>query len=419
MKTAKTLALLWVGLLAYLPPASGTPAPLSSQAIFKKWAGAVVTVETATKTGTGFFSSFGFLYTAFHVLDGAHSATITFPSGQTARITGAVVADKAKDYALLIADLKIAGPKLGDYAALQPGERVAVIGSPRGLAQTVTEGIVSAKRQDGDRQLLQLPAGISPGSSGSPVFNTQGEIVGLVVEKMEGESLNFAVSSADLKGLGGVPLSLAFAAPAPTGAPGPPPGTQTAAAASEPGSALCRDDDPRFRDLVIHSAVGYVGLKGVGLIVEKVPDALSGVISADDLRQWVSDALANGGINVMAADDHRAALATGSASQSDINELRWADGFYSSIDVSLNAVRMEDGSVSISYALDVGRAGIIMPGWMDMVRVDNLGAVQCLGAARNMKEHIRQEVAELAAQIVSRYQYANRPSDTSEKSNGG
>src|SRR5438309_10780277 len=110
MKTCRLLALLWIAVLACRGPASGSPTPLSSQEIFRKWAGAVVTIETPTKTGTGFFDSLGFLYTAYHVLEGAGTASITFPDGQKAKVTGALVADKAKDYALLMAGCKISGP---------------------------------------------------------------------------------------------------------------------------------------------------------------------------------------------------------------------------------------------------------------------------------------------------------------------
>jgi serine protease Do len=74
------------------------------------------------------------------------------------------------------------------------GEKVLVIGNPEGLRGTVSDGIISAFREN--RSLIQITAPISPGSSGSPVLDETGQVIGMatLVEK-EGQNLNFAISA--------------------------------------------------------------------------------------------------------------------------------------------------------------------------------------------------------------------------------
>jgi hypothetical protein len=83
---------------------------------------------------------------------------------------------------------------LGDSDKVAAGQQVVVIGNPEGLEQTVSNGLVSAIRELNGRRLFQISAPISSGSSGSPVFNDHGEVIGVVVSSIEaGQNLNFAV----------------------------------------------------------------------------------------------------------------------------------------------------------------------------------------------------------------------------------
>src|SRR5207302_348192 len=93
------------------------------------------------------------------------------------------------------------------------GAHAVVIGAPEGLTNTVSDGIISAVRILDGQRLLQLTAPISPGSSGGPVLNMDGEVVGVsVLHLAEGQNLNFAVAAADIRAmLGSPPAHVAFA----------------------------------------------------------------------------------------------------------------------------------------------------------------------------------------------------------------
>lgn len=91
---------------------------------------------------------------------------------------------------------------LGDSDAVQVGEPVYAVGNPRGLEGTFSQGIISSIRKVGTDKLLQLTAPISPGSSGGPVLNSEGKVIGVSVATFRGgQNLNFAIPSNYLKTL--------------------------------------------------------------------------------------------------------------------------------------------------------------------------------------------------------------------------
>jgi S1-C subfamily serine protease len=152
--------------------------------------------------GSGFFvSRGGELLTNHHVIEGASSARIRTFDGRTWPLRVILADDKDSDLARLVAFMN--GPVPFLSMATQPpqvGDRVLVIGSPMGLDQTVTDGIVSAvpAEREGQSNLepatLQVTAAISEGSSGGPVVNALGDVIGVATAYMsEGENLGFAV----------------------------------------------------------------------------------------------------------------------------------------------------------------------------------------------------------------------------------
>lgn len=260
-------AFLFLALLVF--PISARGQELTSKQILSRWGKAVVSIETARSSGTGFFDENGLLYTAYHVLRGQEVASFTTADGKTGRIRSALMVDAKRDIAVLFAENPIAGPKLGDYAATSAGDRITVIGSPLGFSQTVTEGIISAKRTMDGADHIQMSAGVSPGSSGSPVFNTLGNVVGLVVSTArEGQQLNFAVGSKEFKSGWGVPLGIAFGkASSETPAP-------LASTTHQPAAALEFGEKAALR-----------GLDGVTVLVETLhDDSKSGGLKEENLQ---------------------------------------------------------------------------------------------------------------------------------------
>lgn len=127
----------------------------------------------------------GHFLTNHHVVDpgNVYWATLNDRRVIRARLVGS---DAAEDYALLKLELKegetVTPAPLGDSGALRPGDRVFAIGSPLGLRQTLSQGVVAAveRRCDGPFQdFLQTDLTIGSGSSGGPLFNERGEVVGL------------------------------------------------------------------------------------------------------------------------------------------------------------------------------------------------------------------------------------------------
>lgn len=176
--------------------------------------GAVVLVQTPTGLGSGFvINDEGYVVTNDHVIAGEHRISVTVfrdENGELARESYEkirIVATSADlDLALLKIDDEDAGPfatvPLGDSGGLRQGETVFAIGSPMGLDRTVSEGIISVtNRVIGGRLYLQTTTQINPGNSGGPLFNLQGEVVGvnnMKIAAIGAEGLGFAIPTATL-----------------------------------------------------------------------------------------------------------------------------------------------------------------------------------------------------------------------------
>lgn len=138
--------------------------------------------EQPRGVGSGFIlTADGFVMTNAHVVDGADEVIVTLPDKREfkAKIIGA---DKRSDVAVVkIEATGLPAVKIGDISRLKVGEWVMAIGSPFGLENTVTAGIVSAKQRDTGDYLpfIQTDVAINPGNSGGPLINMRGEVVGI------------------------------------------------------------------------------------------------------------------------------------------------------------------------------------------------------------------------------------------------
>lgn len=132
--------------------------------------------------GSGFIlTADGFVMTNAHVVEGADEVVVTLTDKREfkARIIGV---DKRSDVAVVKIEANgLAAVKIGDINRLKVGEWVMAIGSPFGLENTVTAGIVSAKQRDTGDYLpfIQTDVAINPGNSGGPLINMRGEVVGI------------------------------------------------------------------------------------------------------------------------------------------------------------------------------------------------------------------------------------------------
>ena len=152
------------------------------------------------KTGTGFFiSPDGLLLTNFHVISGGTSIMAKTPTGAVYFLKSVLSASKTYDVAKLkFFATEVPYLTLGSSSGAIEGQRVLVIGNPEGLEGTVSDGIISAFRDN--RSMIQITAPISPGSSGSPVLDEAGNVVGIVTQVFkEGQNLNFAISSESIR----------------------------------------------------------------------------------------------------------------------------------------------------------------------------------------------------------------------------
>ncbi len=150
--------------------------------------------------GSGFFiSQNGDIITNYHILERARSAEVKTTDGKIYSVPRIVAVDSQSDIVRISID--IASPYVYPLPLCttlpEVGERVIVYGSPLGLEKTVSDGIVSAIREVPDYgEVIQITAPVSPGSSGSPVLNMKGEVIGVAtLQIVEGQNLNFAIPS--------------------------------------------------------------------------------------------------------------------------------------------------------------------------------------------------------------------------------
>lgn len=149
--------------------------------------------------GSGFFIAPDRIITNRHVIERSSRVEIHLVDGKKFVVRGVLAIDGEGDLAMLQVDVprQLAVPLPIVRTVPQEGESIVVVGNPFGLEGSVSNGIVSAVREiSGYGKIIQITAPISPGSSGSPVVNMYGQVIGIAtLQAAEGQSLNFAVPS--------------------------------------------------------------------------------------------------------------------------------------------------------------------------------------------------------------------------------
>ncbi len=167
----------------------------------------VAKTDGSTFTGTGFvLTPDGLIATSRHVSEDALYINITFNNGTVSGEAAQVAAAGNVDLALLkIQARNLPHVTLGNSNTVLPGQTITVIGNPRRLQNTVSSGLISQVRKKADGIIWhQISAPISPSSSGSPVFNADGQVISVAFASYKGEgnqNLNFSVPSNYLKEL--------------------------------------------------------------------------------------------------------------------------------------------------------------------------------------------------------------------------
>jgi S1-C subfamily serine protease len=157
---------------------------------------AVVVIVTDKGQASGFvIKSNGIIVTNHHVVDGATAMSVKFSSGEIYRSVYLLSSDPGNDLAFLKIDVvDLPTIPLGNSNDVHVGDEVLLVGAPKGLEQTVSNGLISGNRIEGGVRVLQTSAAASPGSSGGPLLNRRGESIGVMSFKvLNGENLNFTI----------------------------------------------------------------------------------------------------------------------------------------------------------------------------------------------------------------------------------
>lgn len=185
--------------------------------VIAKVAASVVQIDTATASSSGqspdhrgvgsgvIASPDGYVLTNAHVVKGAATIRVLYADGTpgTAKLVGYEV---ETDMAVLKLSAPFPAPaEFSDSDAVRVGDIVLAIGSPFGLGNTVTSGIISAKGRGlgGSVDFLQTDASINPGNSGGPLVNMQGKVIGinsLIIGR--GQGIGFAIPANTALGIG-------------------------------------------------------------------------------------------------------------------------------------------------------------------------------------------------------------------------
>jgi len=186
-----------------------TQTVLSPSKIFSTTSAAVVVIVASSQNdkeralGSGFIVGTNRVVTNHHVMAGMNRAVLLFADGQSAPVSEVIGDSAEQDLIILGAETGSRRPLLlGDEMTLREGDSVYAIGAPKGLELSFTNGIVSSFRKSNSQFLIQATAPIAPGSSGGPLLDQSGHVVGVTTYRIsDAPGIYFSVGIGDVKRL--------------------------------------------------------------------------------------------------------------------------------------------------------------------------------------------------------------------------
>jgi S1-C subfamily serine protease len=195
------------------------PGPLSPDTIFAQASPAVVQVVVQDRGGSDYGKASGYIakkngmiVTNYHVIENSHKAYVVLSNKTRLPVTGVVALDQEADLAIIkvAGEINIQPLELSGNDLPAVGAKVYAIGNPHGLANSLSDGLVSAHREKGAipefpymPTMIQTTAPISPGSSGGPLLGVDGKVVGITTigsgDKVQ--NLNFAIPATHVRWL--------------------------------------------------------------------------------------------------------------------------------------------------------------------------------------------------------------------------
>jgi S1-C subfamily serine protease len=184
-------------------------ADIQPDALFARESSSIVLIAASngkeSSLGTGFVvASDGIIVTNYHIIRKAKEIAVKLSNGLTIGELVVAAVDASKDLALLKINKSDLDPvTLGDSRDIRVGQKVMTIGNPYGLESTISDGLISSLRKtESGLEVIQISVPLSEGSSGGPLYNMDGEVIGVTTATFQkGQNLNFAVPINYLKPL--------------------------------------------------------------------------------------------------------------------------------------------------------------------------------------------------------------------------
>lgn len=389
----------------------GGQTSLTPRDLFERYRSGVFTIETDTGSGTGFLVGNGAVATCYHVIKGCAHVTAVAAGGAKLSLDRVVAMDEGADLAILGSSAPDRGAFFKNCVELRffqtdgsgdpaIGDPLCVIGSPLGLDQTLTEGLLSARRTEGGIILLQLSAAISPGSSGSPVFDKHGNVVGVVKAFMrDSQLLNFAVSAHTLRerAMPGIPLGMLRTEPS-----GPAP----AVAAASTGGGL-----GELVNLPHSDSTDLAGTPTFKVLVEDPDpkDILGLRLESSDVSDWVESELARSAPTAkILTDAEQSSNFFSAPADTPLKYLLAWDALVASLHVSLNVLREEGGATFYALTMEFSRGGVL-PSGLARADVWSDGGFGYFGAAHDARDELRDAVQTVVKRFADKWVIANKP----------